>query len=273
MVSGAGAGGSGGPTKFLEKTYHLVDDPSTDEIVAWSESENSFIVKDESKLVSNVLDKYFKHSNFSSFIRQLNTYGFRKISHDQWEFYNPYFRKDQYYLLRNIRRRQAVHSHSRVEVERIAFEEEIGKLANEKASIELDISSFNQYMPAKKLHVENLVHRLEASENRHNNLKNSFEMVLQNPNLVEKMNEKVEFIFSSGFSNKRSFAADDLGNLVDRFVASENSNNEVTEAGNSLGDNDSDFPLMEVENYFADIYTNFEFWDFEDILGENNSNF
>lgn len=198
--------------------------------------------------------------------------GFRKISHDQWEFYNQYFRKDQYYLLRNIRRKQAVHSHSHAEVERLAFEEEIGKLVNEKASIELDISSFSRCMPAKKHYVGNLVHRLEASENRHNDLKNSFEMVLQNPNLVEKMNEKVEFIFSS---NKMSFpdAAEDVENLMDRFEASEDSNNEVTKAGNSLGDNDSDFPLMEVENYFADIYTNFEFLDFEDMLGENNSNF
>ncbi|KAI5416170.1 hypothetical protein KIW84_041278, partial [Lathyrus oleraceus] len=105
--------------------------------------------------------------------------GFHKIKHDQWEFANEYFLKDQYYLLGNIQGKQIVHNHSLGEVERLAFEEEIEKLENEKSSIELDISNFNQYMPTKKLHVDNLVQRLEASEYRLSNLKNSFEMVLQ----------------------------------------------------------------------------------------------
>ncbi|KAL5076015.1 hypothetical protein RYX36_014999 [Vicia faba] len=185
--------------------------------------------------------------------------GFRKISQDQCEFYNPYFQKGQYCLLGNIHRKKTVFSHSPGEVERVAFEEEIEKLANEKASIELDISRFNQH----KLHVGNLVRRLEASENRYNNLKNSFEMILQNPNLVEKMNKKIDFIFSSKFSNKSSSP-----NAAENVVADNDINNEATEAGNSLGDNDSYYPLMEVEDDFADIDTNFGFWDFEDILAE-----
>jgi heat shock transcription factor len=121
--------------------------------------------------------------------------GFHKIKHDQWEFANEYFLKDQYYLLGNIQGKQTVHNHALGEVERLAFEEEIEKLENEKASIELDISSFKQYLPAKKLHVDNLVQRLEALEYRLNNLKNSFETVLQNPKFVEKMNKKLSSFF------------------------------------------------------------------------------
>ncbi|CAK8574013.1 unnamed protein product [Lathyrus sativus] len=182
--SGAG-GGSGGTTRFLVKTYHMVEDLYTDNIVSRSQSNNCFIIMDPDECVSN-LSKYFRHNNFSSFVRLLNTYGFHKIKHDQWEFSNEYFLKDQYYLLGNIHRKKTVHSHSLGEVERLALEEEIEKLANEKASIELDISSFNQYMPTKKLHVVNLVQRLKASGYRHNNLKNSFELVLQYPKFVKK---------------------------------------------------------------------------------------
>ncbi|CAK8574017.1 unnamed protein product [Lathyrus sativus] len=182
----SGGGGSGGTTRFLVKTYQMVEDSYTDNIVSRSQSNNSFIIKDPDECASN-LSNYFRHNNFSSFVRlSTHMYGFHKIKHDKWEFSNDHFLKDQYYLLGNIHRKKTVHNHSLGEVDRLAFEEEIEKLANEKASIELDISSFNQYMPTKKLHVVNLVQRLEASGYRHNNLKNSFELVLQYPKFVKK---------------------------------------------------------------------------------------
>ncbi|KAI5406430.1 heat stress transcription factor A-5 [Lathyrus oleraceus] len=264
----SGAGSSGGLTKFLVKTLQLVDDPSTDDIISWSPNNNSFIIKDTIEFAKNFLKNYFKHENFSSFVRQLNTYGFHKINHDKWEFANEYFRKDQYYLLSNIRRKKTVHRHSRGEVERSTFEKEIEKLSNEKASIELDISNFKQKMPAKKLHVENLMQRLEALEKRHNNLKNSFEMILQNPILVEKMNKKIEFIFSLRFSNKRPFP-----DVAENAFVENDSYNGALKVGNSMTDNDSNLGLMEVGNDFTDIDTNYEFLNFEDIFDENGNNF
>lgn len=63
-----------GPPPFLTKTYEVVEDPSTDAIVSWSRTRNSFIVWDSHQFSTTLLPKYFKHSNFSSFIRQLNTY-------------------------------------------------------------------------------------------------------------------------------------------------------------------------------------------------------
>ena len=61
-------------TPFLTKTYAIVDDPSTDGIVSWSAANNSFLVKDPHKFSLHLLPLHFKHSNFSSFVRQLNTY-------------------------------------------------------------------------------------------------------------------------------------------------------------------------------------------------------
>ncbi|KAK8942665.1 Heat stress transcription factor A-2 [Platanthera zijinensis] len=63
-----------GPPPFLTKTYDVVDDPITDQVVSWSGTNNSFVVRDPHTFSSTLLPRYFKHSNFSSFIRQLNTY-------------------------------------------------------------------------------------------------------------------------------------------------------------------------------------------------------
>ncbi|XP_076912665.1 heat stress transcription factor B-2b-like [Bidens hawaiensis] len=93
-------------TPFLTKTYQLVDDPSSNEMVSWNDHGNAFVVWRPDEFARDLLPKYFKHNNFSSFIRQLNTYGFRKIISDRLEFAKDYFIRGEKSLLLEIHRRK-----------------------------------------------------------------------------------------------------------------------------------------------------------------------
>jgi len=59
---------------FLSKTYDLVDDRMLDPIISWGSIGESFVVWDPEEFARLVLPRNFKHNNFSSFVRQLNTY-------------------------------------------------------------------------------------------------------------------------------------------------------------------------------------------------------
>lgn len=95
------------PAPFLTKTYLLVDDPGTDDVISWNGDGTAFVVWKTADFARDLLPNSFKHNNFSSFVRQLNTYGFRKTVPDKWEFANENFKRGQKELLLEIRRRKS----------------------------------------------------------------------------------------------------------------------------------------------------------------------
>ncbi|KAL6577424.1 hypothetical protein OROMI_011700 [Orobanche minor] len=209
-MDGGGASGSvvgGGPAPFLIKTYEMVDDSTTDAIVSWSRNKKSFVVWDQPEFQRLLLPSYFKHNNFSSFIRQLNTYGFRKVDPEKWEFANEEFVKDKKHLLNNIHRRKPVHSHTlpqgSIDPERAAFEEEIDKLSREKTLLEEDMSRFKEQQYAPKSQLENITLRIGSMEQKQSRLLSFFEKAVQNPYFVERLARKLEMVDFSAYNKKR----------------------------------------------------------------------
>lgn len=119
---------------FLTKTYHMIE--KCDSTVAtWSPSGENFVVKNVEKFASSILPQYFKHSNFSSFARQLNFYGFRKLKAEPIltadydartanyvRFFHEKFQKDKPELLVHIKRATKSDPQSKDDVESLRAE-------------------------------------------------------------------------------------------------------------------------------------------------------
>ncbi|KIY62133.1 winged helix DNA-binding domain-containing protein [Cylindrobasidium torrendii FP15055 ss-10] len=101
---------------FVKRLYRLLEDPSVQHIVSWSPHGDTFMVKDINEFTASILPKFFKHSNFASFVRQLNKYDFHKIKTTDdglygehcWTFHHPNFNMHNIEKLKHIRRKPPV---------------------------------------------------------------------------------------------------------------------------------------------------------------------
>lgn len=63
---------------FLYKLNDILNDNNYKNIIHWDTNGKRVIILDVFGLCNIVLPKFYKHNNYSSFVRQLNIYGFRK---------------------------------------------------------------------------------------------------------------------------------------------------------------------------------------------------
>lgn len=90
---------------FLQKLFQIVTNEAP--YCKWNKDGDTIIVLTPDKFSAEVLPKYFKSNNFSSFVRQLHFYGFRKTDKDKnsWEFQHSKFLRGQPKLLSEITRK------------------------------------------------------------------------------------------------------------------------------------------------------------------------
>ena len=92
---------------FLLKLYQILENESYKDIIHWTEDGKYFIISNLHDFTENVLPKYYKHNNYSSFIRQLNMYDFHKKKSGQNEhiFHHQNFLRNRKDLLKLIKRK------------------------------------------------------------------------------------------------------------------------------------------------------------------------
>ena len=100
---------------FLFKLWKVLEAIEYSQYISWGNNGNSFIIHDQNQFSRIVLPNFFKHSHFTSFVRQLNMYGFRKLTNmactlttsgqESMEFHHPQFIKGHPSLLEYVKRK------------------------------------------------------------------------------------------------------------------------------------------------------------------------
>ncbi|KAJ7671004.1 HSF-type DNA-binding-domain-containing protein [Mycena rosella] len=98
---------------FVKKLYKMLEDQTFQNVVSWGPQGDCFVVKDMNEFTKSILPRMFKHSNFASFVRQLNKYDFHKVKNSDdnqfgehsWTFRHPDFHADRRDTLENIKRK------------------------------------------------------------------------------------------------------------------------------------------------------------------------
>ncbi|XP_075642089.1 heat stress transcription factor A-7a-like isoform X1 [Castanea sativa] len=184
-----------GPPPFLTKTFDMVDDPTTNHIVSWNRGGTSFVVWEPHSFSTNLLPKHFKHNNFSSFVRQLNTYGFRKIDPDRWEFANEGFVRGQRHLLRNIKRRKAPPQPFPpqqalgpcVELGRFGLDGGIDHLRPDKQVLVMELVKLRQQQQTTRAYLQLMEQRLQGTEKKQQQMMSFLARAMQNPTFLQQL--------------------------------------------------------------------------------------
>ena len=171
--------GSTNMAPFLTKLFQIVSSPSTQQTICWTAKGDSFVISDPDTFAREILPTYFKHNNIRSFIRQLNTYGFRKRTNisstdEHLEFFHEKFRRDEPALLTQIKRcHQSKAAAARAAgggdmataalgagADLDTIRGRVGELKNRLGSLQTEIRDYNHQMEQK---VNLLMHILQTS--------------------------------------------------------------------------------------------------------------
>nr|XP_048335585.1 heat stress transcription factor A-2-like isoform X2 [Ziziphus jujuba var. spinosa] len=184
-----------GPPPFLNKTFQMVDDRETDPIVSWNQGRDSFIVWDSHEFSKHLLPKYFKHCNFSSFIRQLNTYGFKKVDPDRWEFANEGFRRGKKHLLKNIKRRSRYSKQQGgaiacVDSGKDGLESEVETLNQDHNTLKIEILKLKQLQEDSHSQISAVEERIRCAECKQHQMFLFLIKTAKNPTFIHQLIQK-----------------------------------------------------------------------------------
>jgi len=91
---------------FPSKLHEILSNIEFEEIISWMPHGRSWKVHKPDEFVEKVAPQYFKQGKFGSFTRQVNRWGFRRITHgiDRNAYYHEYFLRGLPKLCKKIKR-------------------------------------------------------------------------------------------------------------------------------------------------------------------------
>ncbi|KAI9294960.1 winged helix DNA-binding domain-containing protein [Neoconidiobolus thromboides FSU 785] len=188
---------------FVHKLGTLINDPNIQDSIYWNTDGRSFTVKNIDKFSKTVLPLHFKHNNFSSFIRQLNMYGFHKVNRSPrghrsdpafqtWEFSHKLFVRDKLEQINDIKRTTndadssmknspSPDIHSQVALmysQQKEMVNTIHSMSNEILQLRRELSEANRVQQVQQQVIRKITNHLQninssSNNNNNNNINNS----------------------------------------------------------------------------------------------------
>lgn len=92
---------------FVTKAFEIFSDTRHESICGWGRDGKTILIRRIADFEATVIPLYFKHSNYSSFVRQLNMYDFHKtVANPQIaEFHHSFFQRGRPDLLHLVKRK------------------------------------------------------------------------------------------------------------------------------------------------------------------------
>jgi len=241
---------------FLTKTYEIFSNSEYERVCSWGPSGDTIVIRDTSIFSLKILPKFFKHSNYPSFVRQLNMYDFHKTVQDptHGEFRHPFFRRDRKDLLYLIRRKVS----SKLEAQNLQSTEKAVKIrpsqipkhqrqqdhsahkATNKSKSNQNQNQNQKNLKTWKKEVESKLEKVEKyrkiSENENNMLRETIRAQCLAQREIQLRHQKVFFLMYEMFMRKggndrryalepdtlrTNFLANDPANQIQIFPASQ----------------------------------------------------
>lgn len=233
---------------FVRKLFGILERGEYPDIVRWTESGDSFVVLDTGKFTTQILPNHFKHSNFASFVRQLNKYDFHKVKKTpeerqtsqygelSWEFKHPFFSRHNGEALDNIKRKTTVQKKILLDENAVVLQSNDQQGLQDKSTISLILSNTvaKEKFNSLKRKVDRLQKDLDfAKEERYaaklefQKLNAKYNTVVEslltfktvNDNLMSNFNQLCSMLSSQGFDLPQNFYDQiDVGDNLNKSV-------------------------------------------------------
>ncbi|CAO3644633.1 unnamed protein product [Cunninghamella echinulata] len=211
---------------FIQKLFNMLENASSESCFHWGRQGTTFVIDYPNEFAKTILPKRFKHSNFSSFVRQLNKYDFHKlrfldnktspIQSQAWEFQHPNFRRDKKHLLALIRRKtnrkpniksanndNNNKNNKSTSSSPISSNTEVSSSMNQQQDVTLAMNQWRDILNGFQTQLNDLRHAQISMETTMNRLLNRDTLLMDQLNDLKKNIDERNNIISTLMDNKR----------------------------------------------------------------------